>query len=103
VTAVLALVLAAAGTYGLRIASVHVAGRGPLSARTQAGLRGAALALIVALAVIDLPRAAGSRLGVTPAVLVGVVTAALVARRKGNLAVVVLAAMAAHELVLLLP
>jgi len=98
VTAYLAVLLAAAGSYALRIGSVHLAGRRHLTARVEAGLRHAALAMLVALAAIGIPRSGGG-LGVTPPVAVAVAAAVVVAHRKGDLVIVVVAAMVAHEVV----
>ena len=97
-TAYLAVLLAAAGSYALRIGSVYVAGRRRLTPRAEAGLRHAALAMLVALAAMGIPRSGGG-LAVTPPVAVAVAAAVVVAHRKGNLVIVVVAAMVAHEVV----
>lgn len=90
-TAYVALLLASVGTYAVRVGSVVLAGRRPLSTRTHEALRHAALAMLVALAVAGVPRGDGGP-AVRPEVGVALVAAAVIARRTGNVALVVVAA-----------
>lgn len=90
-TQLLAVLLAALGTYGVRAASVHVTARVDLPPRLERGFRHAAAAVLASLvssSVVEAGRSDGS--AGLPAVLVAVVVAGLLARRGVGMAWVLL-------------
>lgn len=96
-TWVLALALATAATYAIRVGSVTGLATRPLPDTIAIRLRHAAIGIMAAVGVAGLPH--GGLQGWTPATLAAVAVACVAARRWTNAAVVMLPAVAVYSLV----
>jgi branched-subunit amino acid transport protein len=95
VKAAAALMIATVGTFALRALSVRAFAARDLDPRFGLALRDAALAIIAALVVRSLPHDADTSALQIPA-LAGIAVAVVAGRRQGNLAVVILLAVATY-------
>jgi branched-subunit amino acid transport protein len=94
----LALVLAAAGTYAVRLASIHTFGTHAPSARTSRSLQLLALGVLAGVAVSSVPMADG-RPAPSLATATALGAAVVAARLSRNVALVVVVSVVAHFIV----
>lgn len=96
--AVVALCLAAVGTYAIRLGSVRAFGSRPVPPVAARVLRHAAIGIMSSLAISSLP-GSGSTAALTAAAVAGAAAVVVAAQRLGNMAAVMAIGVAVYGII----